>query len=153
MTTFRLLFPSPAKDRHRIQSAGPSGKISRFKKMGQPDMCTIAFVSVPNFLDNRRDHNSRRDHGPLYPDLSHPPVPHRLLYCTGGESPLRCERSHCELPYLSADNIQMGSKSGRRLLRRSENARHVHRNSKPATGRRGCGPAHARLVGIANGHE
>lgn len=124
-----------------------------YSKMSQPDMCTTASVSVPNFLDNRRDHNSRRDHGTLYPDLSHPSVPHCLLYGAGGESPVWCERRHCELPHLSANNVQMGSKSGRRLLRRSENARHVYRDSKPATGRRGCSLANAGLVGIANGNE
>ena len=31
MTIFRLLFPNSAKDGHRIQSAGPSGKVSLFE--------------------------------------------------------------------------------------------------------------------------
>lgn len=78
-------------------------------------------------MDNRRDDNSRRDRGPLYPNLSHPIFPHRFLCGSGRECSLWCERSNCGLPDLSANNVQMGTNYGWRLLRRSEISRHVYR--------------------------
>lgn len=75
-------------------------------------MCTTAPVSVPNSLGDCRNNNPRRDYLPLYPPLPHPLIPHRMLYSAGGKSSLWSERSYRGLPYLSANNVQMGTEYG-----------------------------------------
>lgn len=75
-------------------------------------MCTTATVSVSNSLGDCRDNHPRRDHFSIYPPLSHPLIPHRMLYGAGGKYIFWRERNYRGLPYLSANNVQMGTNYG-----------------------------------------
>lgn len=83
MTIARLLFSSTTEEGQRTRSARSPGG-APFLEMRQSHMCIIAPVLVPNPLGDCRDDNPCRDNFPLYPTLSHPLVPHRLL-CDAGD--------------------------------------------------------------------
>ena len=123
-----------------------------YSQMSKFDAYTTALVFVPSSLGDSRDDNPCYDNRPLCTNL--PPyanVQHRLLYNARGKCSLRFECSHCGLPHLSANNIQMGTIYGQRLLWRPEIARYVRRCYEPVTGRGNCDLAHADCVGIENG--
>lgn len=117
------------------------------------DIYTTAHVPISNPLGYCRYDHPCRNNLSLCSDLSHSLVPECLLCGPGSECSFWCDCSHCRLPYLSTNKVQMGTKYGSRLLRRPEIARYVHRHPESATGYRCCGPTNTDTVEIANGEE
>ena len=99
-------------------------------------------------MDIRGDDNPRRDHFPLYFNLSSSPILHHMLYDPGDKRGVWCKRNYRRLPDLSADRLQMGSHYGRRLVWESEGARFGHRHLESFTRRYGCGASYAGTMGI-----
>ena len=111
------------------------------------DKAITAFVPIPHSLDDCSNDHPRGHHFPLRPALSQSLFHYHLLYRAGHKHSIWSERSDCGLLDMSANNVQMDTRYGRRLLWGSKVARHVHRRFKRSTRRGACGPTYADTMG------